>query len=235
MVEKKQRKKAETPKKPKVLECYHCGGVLAEEDMVIKPMPLATKAGIRNYKRKFHINCMVEYMGARSDVVKMQVEEDWWDKCYLYAKELSGVKVGQNLSQHFVMRLRGLRVGKYYPAGNNVKGIKRGYDYETILMTMKFASGAIRKALGEMSFQNDSHRIDYMMKIVTTNVNFIAGKVDASRVMNAKLKLMEIETKEEDRADYIKKGSTDDNKVDQMVSEFKKQVEQEDDVMSLFN
>lgn len=223
--------------KPKRLECYYCGGALTEEEMVEKRIPLATKSGIRKYKRKFHLQCVPEIIAERADEVKSKNEDYYWDKCYFYAKELMGLPDGKDLEQHFVMRIRGARVGKFYPNGTNVKGLNRGYDYETILTTMKFSSGAIRKAVATHSFENVEHKINYIMAIITKNLNFISSKVEANRKTKRKLVNMELESFEpiDKVADYVTKGDVKKDKVGSIVEEFKnKQTNEDDDFMSEF-
>lgn len=217
--------------KPKRLECYYCGGALTEEELVIKKIPLVTKSGVRNYKRNFHLRCVPEIISERSDEVKSKNEDYYWDKCYFYAKELMELPDGKDLEQHFVMRIRGARVGKFYPNGTNVKGLKRGYDYETILTTMKFCSGSIRKIVATQSFESTEHKINYIMAIITNNLNFISSKVEANRKMKSKLSKVEFESPEkvDNVAEYVAKGNVKNDKIGNIVEELKKSKNSEDD------
>lgn len=231
----KQMDKAK-PKKTKSLTCYFCGGELAEDEYVIKPIPLVTKAGVRNYKRKFHLECVPKITERRADETASKEEDDYWDLCYKQFKSIIGVKEGQKLSNHDVMRIRGLRVGNYYPQGNNVKGLKRGYDYETILMTMKFSSGAIRKSMSGVSFKDQKHKTDYAMKIITNNINFIAGKVEANRATKNKVEKQAIDddSRVVSEAGYKKKGSVDTTKTSEILKDLQNDSNEEDGIMSLF-
>lgn len=229
-------KEKEKTKKSKPLTCYYCGGELEESELVIKPIPLHTKAGVRNYKRKFHLECVSKISEHRDNTEASKEEDDHWDSCYKYMKSLLGIKEGMKLDTHAVMRLRGLRLGQYYPSGNNVKLLKRGYDYEIILMTLKFSSGAIRKTLGEMSFKDQKHKIDYIMKIITSNINFMAVKVESNRATKRKVEssIGQEQNNVVSMADYKARGNVGETKASQIVQELKEEVV-EDDIMSLFS
>ena len=169
-------------------KCYHCGGfILNDADFVIRKVPLHTKSGIRNYKRTFHLNCMSNYSGIMETEKETKLEQSWWDKCYFYFKELLDIPEGKNLDEYAVKRLLGLRVGKFMPAANNVRGLKRGYDFETILMTMKFSSVAVKHAMNTTSFTNQEHKVNYAIKIIASNLNFVSQKVEGKRIVDKKL------------------------------------------------
>lgn len=174
--------------KTKVFKCHHCGhNINNEKELVIKPVPLSTKSGIRNYKRKFHFDCMKEYLDTLDSKEVLSEENSWWEKCYEKAKDWLGISAGQNLDQHFVMRLKGLRVGKYLPNGDNTHIVKRGYDFETIYRTMQLSDSAVRKALAERSYSNQQHKINYVMIIVVKNINFVYSKMNAQRKSKERL------------------------------------------------
>lgn len=219
----------------KTLKCYYCGGEIEDEvhDLVIKPIPLHTKVGIRNYKRKFHIGCVSKFVSKLDTEKETGNENSDWDKCYQYAKELLNVKTGQNLDQHAINRLLGLRVGQYYPNGNNVRGLKRGYGYETILMTMKFSTGAIKQAFGTMQFKDQKHKIDYAMKIVTNNLNFIQGKIEARDKAIKSLDRLPME--ETNAAEYVKKGGNERGRIHDKIGSLLDSNSETEDILDLFD
>ena len=65
-----------------VQKCYYCANPLNDEDMVIKPIPLKTKRGCRNYKRKFHIDCLPKYLKEHKDIKFKEQEKSDWDQVY---------------------------------------------------------------------------------------------------------------------------------------------------------
>lgn len=220
--------------KNKVFKCHYCGrSILNERDLVIKPVPLSTKNGVKNYKRKFHMKCVHDYIDTLDSQVLKQEENSWWEKCYEMARSWLGVSEGQNLDQHFVMRLKGLRVGKYLPNGDNTHIIKRGYSFETIYRTMQLCQGdgSIRKALNEVSFSNQQHKINYLMKIVTSKINFISVKMNANK--RAKTKLDSVEDNNYRNADYINKNNKKNTKLATLINDTIS--DDEDDADDLFN
>lgn len=216
-------------------KCYHCGGVITNEmrDLVLKKIPLSTKKGIRMYTRKFHTQCVSDFVDRLEVEKDTQEENKEWEKCYEYAKELLNIPEGMNLDSHFILRILGLRAGTYVPSGSNVRGIKRGYDFETILMTLKLSSGAIRQAFGTMQFKDQKHKIDYAMKIVTNNINFVYGKLEAKNKAEKKLDSVAVERKDVVVGEYVTKAKTDE-KVSSLISKTIKDDEM-DDLMSLFD
>ena len=91
-----------------IQKCYYCANPLNEEDMVIKPIPLKTKSGYRNYKRKFHIDCLPKYLKEHEDIKFREQENSDWDQVYQYFKsEILNLPAGANLSKYCVERLLG--------------------------------------------------------------------------------------------------------------------------------
>ena len=78
-----------------------------------------------------------------------------------------------SLPKHLVMRLRGLRIGKYMPNRENVLYRDVGYPYEVILLTTKFKSADLMFWKKKGGFKNAQHEANYLMKIITDNIDFI--------------------------------------------------------------
>lgn len=160
------------------IRCYHCNGLLNENDMVIKPIPLVCKNGkVRNYKRKFHMECLQEYMKNSTNREIRKSENDDWSKVYEYYKrEIMRYPETSNLSTYEVRRLNGLRVGSYMPNGNT-RIVKKGYSYKTILLTMQFSKSAIVRYIDSHKFHDGEHKINYVMSVLGKNLDFIAEKM----------------------------------------------------------
>lgn len=164
--------------KPKQLTCYYCAKPLEEDEAVIKPIPMHTKRGIRKYKRKFHYDCLAKFEDGREKERKSLAENSDWEKVYEYFKtDILNLPPGATLSEHTVSRLMGLRVGMYKPS-MNTRITKHGYSFEVILLTLEFCHSAIVQAIKRTKFNNEQHMIDYIMKIVQNNINFVQKRVD---------------------------------------------------------
>lgn len=159
--------------------CYYCNKELLDSDLVIKPFPLVTKNGVRMYKRKFHYDCLPKYVKENGNVQNRKAEKSDWDKVYKYfRKEILGLPDGASLDKHSTERLLGLRVGKYKPSATNTRTIKQGYSFKVILNTFKFKKRAIDYALNTVNFNNQEHKVDYIMKIVEGDLAFIKKRME---------------------------------------------------------
>lgn len=205
MTEKKRR----TPKTPRVQRCYYCNKELSDEDLVIKPFPLRTKRGKRMYKRKFHYKCLPKYIEEHGNVINREQEDSDWDKVYKYFQhEILRQKSGNNLPQHAVERLLGLRVGRYKPNATNTRTIKQGYSFPVILNTMKFSKREIDKAIKRVNFRDEEHEINYIMKIIQGHLPFIQAKMNRLEKQNQRIeKLRKEDSTTNHGVEYQHKGT----------------------------
>ena len=198
-----------------VQKCYYCNKELNDEELVIKPIPLATKRGIRNYKRKFHIDCLPKFLEENKDLEFKKLENDDWDKVYEYFKsQVLELPDGASLSQHAVERLLGLRVGQYKPGHRNVRVVKRGYSFSTIYYTLVYSLQAIKRAQKTVNFKNEKHEIDYIMVIVNSNINFVQKRLLAVEMQYKKVEKIKKENEDQQRKVTYKHKGTGKRKVD---------------------
>lgn len=189
--------------------CYYCGEKIAEDDLVKKKIPLHGRSGIRMYTRKFHRDCLKEYLVKNNDEEKLLAETDDWAEVYEYFKhQILNLDEGKNLSPHAVNRLQGLRVGQYMRSATNTRALKRGYPYKVILNTLRYSKRNIDYAVKHKNFKSEKHKIDYIMVIVQNNINFIQKRMDDlahQREKVEKLKKEEVTTTQ--GAAYKRKGT----------------------------
>lgn len=102
-------------------------------------------------------------------------EKQDWENLYFYVKKLLGYDENQALSSTMVLRLKGLLTNKFIENGNIKDGAN--YSYETILNTFKYCSVDIQKALRTNRFANESHKFNYLLKIVEQNINTVYIKM----------------------------------------------------------
>lgn len=104
---------------------------------------------------------------------KMTEEEKIaWDELYTYVrKNIMGYDDNQALSSTMVLRLKGLLTNKFMENGNIAS--TANYSYETILNTFKYSSLDIQKALRTNNFKDESHKFNYILKIVEKNINTV--------------------------------------------------------------
>lgn len=208
-------------------KCYYCKKPIDEKDLVEKRIPLKTKSGIRMYRRKLHLDCVEKVVQDMTFERENKIEEMDWRKCYDKFRELLGYDTSVSLSNHAVMRIKGLRVGKYKPNGTNTTSLKGGYEYDVIHKTILFCSANIRHAIANMTFKDENHKVDYCMKIITNNIDFINSKNETKKRVE---KIM-VETREDvtpvRQAEYQRKGKiVDTSRVDELI---KQELEEEKD------
>lgn len=117
-------------------------------------------------------------------------EKQDWDLLYQYVKNLFGYDKNQALSSTMVLRLKGLLVNKFIE--NNNIADTANYSYETILNTFKFCSPDIYKALRTNNFKDESHKFNYVLKIVEKNINTVYMRM--KNIEKSEDKIKEIDT-----------------------------------------
>lgn len=168
-------------KEPKDIICFNCNErIVMSNDLVEKQIPMTIKNGTkRNYRRKFHLQCLHEFLENSENVELHKKEDTDWDLVYKYfRKEIMNMPESVTMSEHIVKRLKGLRLGQYYPSGNNTKILKRGYQFETILITLKVVKARVNALIGSQNFVNEKHRVDWIMKFVTGEIADVQRRID---------------------------------------------------------
>ena len=95
-----------------------------------------------------------------------------WDELYTYVrKNIMGYDDNQALSSAMVLRLKGLLTNKFME-NNNIQSTAN-YSYDTILNTFKYSSIDIQRALRTNNFKDESHKFNYILKIVEKNINTV--------------------------------------------------------------
>lgn len=102
-------------------------------------------------------------------------EKQDWEALYFYVKGLLGYDGNQALSSTMVLRLKGLLTNKFIE-NNNIESTAN-YSYEIILTTFKFCSADIQKALRTNNFKDETHKFNYILKIVEKNINTVYMKM----------------------------------------------------------
>ena len=108
---------------------------------------------------------------------KMSKEEKIeWDNLYNYVrKNIMGYDENQSLSNEMVLRLKGLLNNKFM-ANNNVANTAN-YSYTVVLNTFKYCMPDIQNGLRTISFRDERHKMNYIMKIVESNLNTVYVKM----------------------------------------------------------
>lgn len=196
-------------KEPKEIKCYFCGHVIENShDHVIKIVPLAGKMGkIRNYKRQLHLDCVSKYNEGLENKDMLSKENSDWDSLYKYfRKEVLGMEEIKPLPEHAVKRLLGMRLGQFYPSGNNTRVLPRGYDFKTILVAMKISNPKIQSYMKTANFTNFDHRVNGALKFVVSELPDVERRLKAQAKASSKVTEEEAKQKFDYNANIIKRS-----------------------------
>lgn len=132
-----------------------------------------------------------------------KIENQKWDDLYQYIrKEIMNYPMTQPLSKHFVLRLKGLRKGKFI--ANNKSNSLGEYDFEIILLTFKINKLNILNGMNRTEFNNEQHKINYIMTIIENKINDTVAMLEAKKKTDEKIENLEI-VANENVAKYKKK------------------------------
>lgn len=145
---------------------------------------------------------------------KMTKEEKIaWDELYTYVKKnIMGYDDDQALSNAMVLRLKGLLTNKFME-NNNIQSTAN-YSYETILNTFKYSYLDIQKALRTNNFKDESHKFNYILKIVEKNINTVYVRMKNAQKAKEEAKNMAIEAPTHTGAEFKPKEKKKDKFTD---------------------
>jgi hypothetical protein len=122
-------------------------------------------------------------------MTKKELEE--WEALYEYVRRnIMGYDEFQSLSTQMVLRLKGLQVNKFM-ANNNIKDTAN-YSYDVILNTFKYCMPEIKKGLSNNRFADESHKFNYILKIVEPKINDVYMRMKNNKKSEEKIE--EIDT-----------------------------------------
>lgn len=145
---------------------------------------------------------------ARTPKHKMtQQERDDWDAVYEYMKKLLGYDENQMLPRSVVLRLKGMLNGKLM--ANNNTSDNAHYSFQVLLITLKYCTPTIRRAINNVRFIDESHKVNYIMRIVENNINTVymrmknanAQKQKAVEIASGEVGTKDVEYKPKKKAD----------------------------------
>ena len=178
-------------------------------EYVKKPLPLSSKGGIKMVDRDLHNNCATELAKRMEYEIDAQKEYDDFHKAYRLFKIWYGLEPdnpSDKLDKYTIMRLKGLRVGNFSSKGQNVQYIDRGYEPDVVYKTMLYVNDTVMQALmGKIKEKPRSVQTNYIMAIIMNNINFMQGRVKASKKAAKALEKVNVETRHEKESTYVRK------------------------------
>lgn len=108
----------------------------------------------------------------RKRVHMTREEKEKWDELYEYVRSnVMGYDENICLSSNMVLRLKGMLNGKFM--ANNLIENKAYYSYDVVLMAFKYSMPKIRRVMDRVSFVDENHRFNYIMRIVDDNLSTV--------------------------------------------------------------
>lgn len=99
-------------------------------------------------------------------------EKEKWDELYEFVRvKVLGYDENQSLSKNMVLRLKGMLNGKFM--ANNSTENNANYSYDVVINTFKYSMSDIQRALNSVSFADECHKFNYIMRIVDSNLNTV--------------------------------------------------------------
>lgn len=107
-------------------------------------------------------------------------EKKFKELCEYVKREIMGYDENQKLSKHMCLRLRGMKDGKFI--ANKTTPSMAHYSYDIILLTFKYIKHhGLDNILLTKKFSSEEHKFNYIMVIVSNNINTVYNKVKKIR------------------------------------------------------
>jgi|688.fasta_scaffold146640_3 hypothetical protein len=149
------------------IKCKYCNEyILVIEDVY----SLVEKTSTGNEKKtNLHQKCVNEY---RELMHYKTNETKWFNELYEHVKELLDYTSQQKLPDSLITRIKDMRNGTIMQQGvGRVVKSNEGYPYEVIFDTFLSCGNSIRWNFENKIFEKESQKINYMMRIIDSNIN----------------------------------------------------------------
>lgn len=170
-------------------KCYWCNETIEKDE------PRVKQNITEKQEKNFHPFCVEPFL---KDKELKDIEVQKWNNVYEYVKvEIMGYTKEKQLTPVMRTKLQTLRNGSFVRKGVTMS--KDGYDYDVILTTFKAKKIEVERALFGKTFEDDNHKFNYIMVIITNSINDVAKRLEnAKRQKDKEEELREVvkETKD---------------------------------------
>ena len=153
---------------------------------------------------------------AKRETKRMTIQEvEEWNELYEYVRSnLLGYDSNQSLSREMVLRLKGLLTNQ--PFYNRTTNETANYSYSVITNTFKYCSPQITKAFRTISFKDEMHKFNYMLKVVENNINTVYIKMKNSEKAKVTTENVDVDVAIHKGAEYQRKTSSTSDKLNDL-------------------
>lgn len=142
-----------------------------------------------------------------------QNEEKFQELCEYVKKEIMGYDKNQKLTKHMILRLRGASEGKFI--ANKVTAPMAHYPFDVILLTFKYIKPRLDDIMRTKTFNSEEHKFNYIMIIMSNNINLVYNKVKKIKEEQRRVKQIEATDLPNYNNKYIKpEGKNVDTKLE---------------------
>lgn len=114
-------------------------------------------------------------------------EKKFKELCEYVKKDIMGYDENQKLTKHMCLRLRGLKDGKFI--ANKATPTMAHYSYDIILLTFQYVKHhGLDNILATKKFTSEEHKFNYIMVIISNNINTVYNKVKKIQEERKRLK-----------------------------------------------
>ena len=132
-------------------------------------------------------------------------EKEKFDQLYQYIKkEIFGYDDKQKLPKYMVLRLIGLKDGKFI--ANNKTNSMAQYDYLHILYTFKINKMKIQNIVQSSNFENERHKFNTIMLIIENEINDVVNRLKQVKKSEEEIKSMSVDNIIHEGANYKNKN-----------------------------
>lgn len=139
-------------------------------------------------------------------------EKEQFDKLYDYVKNDILCYYDKVLPKYMILRLRGLKNGKFI-ANKNIRALAN-YSYNDILLTFKIMKNNILSSIkDESKFKDEKHKFNYIMIIIESNINDVVDRIKKSKLSENKISNIDVEISDNG---YVKRDKKINDKFKKM-------------------
>lgn len=118
-------------------------------------------------------------------------EQREWEALYFYVKKnILQYDDNMDLTNYCILRLKGMAQGRFAAQDRKTTGIT--YGYKVVLSTFEQKQELIRWSLQVKTFNSESHKINWIFKIIENNINDVYLKMREANKHEENQKLMNI-------------------------------------------
>lgn len=132
-----------------------------------------------------------------------------WDELYNYVKTEILKYKDKKMPKSMILRLVGLKDGKFY--ANNKTKTEAKYDYKLILITFKLMKGTILNYLNSNEIKDENHKVNLIMKIIESEINNVKDRIESKKKSEEKLLELDFSHQTHEQTNYTKKSKQKDD------------------------